>query len=266
MNIVNCRQAVKKMAAVTCSAEGKVSSTSSKQSRLGIPKHEVKQKKDGIKKTTKYKMVRFFERQKVVRKLKQARRKMNEASDDPDRDAAVRDFDNLRKELNYIVHYPMDQKYISLYSRVETTDEGALKKRANMMDMIWSQVKNGEVCDAVEVESLGGSVHERSIGGKLADVDPVNVPEVEVTTKRKMSGKRRSAPVTKNLQLNQSKQKQQKSVTSSHHSKLNCREEESCTSPTFDRKKPSAKVKQGKQKKTSTTAASSKPHSDDFFL
>ena len=259
------------MAAVTCSTAGKVSSTSRKQNRLDTPKHEVKQKKDGIKKSSKYKMVRFFERQKAVRKLKQARRKVNEASDDPDRDAAIRDFDILRKELNYIVHYPMDQKYISLYSRVETTDEEALKRRANMMDMIWSQVENGEVHDAVEGELLRGGAHKRTTGGKLAVVDPTNVPKVEGTTEHKMSGKRRSAPITENLhQLNQSKQKRPKSVTSSHNNKPNYREEEeSCTNqsnPTFDRKKTSAKVKQGKQKKIPTTAVSSKPHSDDFFL
>jgi hypothetical protein len=108
--------------------------------------------KAGLKNMSKYKKVRFFERRKIVRKLKQTAKKLNDPSTDCDRVAIEIDFDTLRKELNYIVHFPFDQKYVSLYSQVETTDEKALKTRSEMMDAIWNKVQSGSIEDASEVE------------------------------------------------------------------------------------------------------------------
>ncbi|KAF8885989.1 hypothetical protein BD779DRAFT_1662784 [Infundibulicybe gibba] len=58
-----------------------------------------------------YHKIKFFERQKVVRKLTQVK-KRKAAEDDPALDESLF---ALRVDLNYILHYPKTKKYISLF-------------------------------------------------------------------------------------------------------------------------------------------------------
>ncbi|KAJ7647886.1 hypothetical protein FB45DRAFT_894681 [Roridomyces roridus] len=58
-----------------------------------------------------YHKVKFFERQKVVRKLNQTKKKIA-AEDSPELQSTLHD---LRVDLNYILHYPKTKKYISLF-------------------------------------------------------------------------------------------------------------------------------------------------------
>ncbi|KAG7091296.1 hypothetical protein E1B28_010342 [Marasmius oreades] len=63
---------------------------------------------------TKYHKIKFFERQKVSRKIKQAKRKLAEDEDSSKQRLQSELFD-LRVDLNYILHYPKTKKYISLF-------------------------------------------------------------------------------------------------------------------------------------------------------
>ncbi|CDO76748.1 hypothetical protein BN946_scf184813.g18 [Trametes cinnabarina] len=68
---------------------------------------------------TRYHKVKFFERQKVVRKLNQTKRKLASSADEEGGDEGRADFEarlaELRVDLNYILHYPKTKKYISLF-------------------------------------------------------------------------------------------------------------------------------------------------------
>ncbi|KAF8058698.1 hypothetical protein FPV67DRAFT_1565511 [Lyophyllum atratum] len=60
-----------------------------------------------------YHKVKFFERQKVVRKLNQTKKRASaDASPDSELQSALFE---LRVDLNYILHYPKTKKYISLF-------------------------------------------------------------------------------------------------------------------------------------------------------
>ncbi|KAJ3753975.1 hypothetical protein EV360DRAFT_52510 [Lentinula raphanica] len=77
-----------------------------------LAKAELKRKEQLL--STRYHKVKFFERQKVVRKINQTKRKLSEAesSNRPSLEAQLYEH---RVELNYINHYPKTKKYISLF-------------------------------------------------------------------------------------------------------------------------------------------------------
>ncbi len=70
---------------------------------------------------TRYHKIKFFERQKVLRKLAQAQRKLDgegdggEALGKKERRRLEKQVGELRVDLNYVLHYPKAKKYISLF-------------------------------------------------------------------------------------------------------------------------------------------------------
>ncbi|CAK9441615.1 uncharacterized protein LODBEIA_P54830 [Lodderomyces beijingensis] len=88
---------------------------------LSNAQHNLKEKHNA----SKYHMVRFFERKKAIRKLKQLRR----AFDDVAKTQVRKDIKKARKQLKhgeidlmYVVLFPNSEKYISLYPS-ETTED-----------------------------------------------------------------------------------------------------------------------------------------------
>ncbi|KAK7057776.1 hypothetical protein R3P38DRAFT_2842975 [Favolaschia claudopus] len=92
-----------------------------------------------------YHSVKFFERQKVSRKLDQTKKKLSE-SDTPELRSALHD---LRVDLNYTMHYPKMKKYISLFPpelRNGETQEPALDSgREEIRAWIRSQMQSSEL-------------------------------------------------------------------------------------------------------------------------
>ncbi|KAJ3981420.1 hypothetical protein F5890DRAFT_544716 [Lentinula detonsa] len=64
--------------------------------------------------STRYHKVKFFERQKVLRKINQTKRKLSE-EDSTTRPTLETELYEHRVELNYINHYPKTKKYVSLF-------------------------------------------------------------------------------------------------------------------------------------------------------
>jgi hypothetical protein len=58
-----------------------------------------------------YHKVKFFERQKVIRRINQAKKKLAEESSD----TLPNMLSELRVDLNYVLHYPKSKPYISLF-------------------------------------------------------------------------------------------------------------------------------------------------------
>ncbi|KAF7782763.1 hypothetical protein Agabi119p4_2139 [Agaricus bisporus var. burnettii] len=64
---------------------------------------------------TRYHKIKFFERQKVTRKISQIQKQIASTEDDPTKEKLLRTLYERRVDLNYILHYPKLKKYISLF-------------------------------------------------------------------------------------------------------------------------------------------------------
>ena len=106
------------------------------------------------KASKRYKKIRFFERRKLIRKLKQVRRNLKKISkgDLSDRDVLESSLLDIRKRINYTIYFPEDQKYLSLFPNSQSTDMKACKRRTELIDSIWEQVLSGELKDGTEGE------------------------------------------------------------------------------------------------------------------
>ncbi|CUS06969.1 unnamed protein product [Tuber aestivum] len=71
-----------------------------------------------------YHMVRFFERQKATRKLRKAERELEKVGCGVGKAEVEKKVYEARLDLNYIMHYPPGEKYISLFK-----DAGVMRER-----------------------------------------------------------------------------------------------------------------------------------------
>ena len=104
--------------------------------KLALADHEHSEMERALQVT--YKMVKFFDRKKAERHLMKAIKK----NDDAAKEDAI-------KNINYIIHFPKDRKYISLFPSVETSDERVLEERRNIRDRI-----NEEMMAKANVQSI----------------------------------------------------------------------------------------------------------------
>lgn len=107
-------------------------------SALQVQMDERQKQEQTRKMVSAYRMVRFFEEKKAVRHLKQALKGEEEAA----KEKAIMD-------LNYVLHFPKDRKYISLFPSAETTDERVLEERRAIRDKI-----NQELVAKAQVSSI----------------------------------------------------------------------------------------------------------------
>ncbi|KAG0128236.1 hypothetical protein HOY82DRAFT_622625 [Tuber indicum] len=71
-----------------------------------------------------YHMVRFFERQKATRKLRKVERELEKVGGENGMAEAEKKVYEARLDLNYIMHYPPGEKYISLFK-----DAGVMREK-----------------------------------------------------------------------------------------------------------------------------------------
>lgn len=85
---------------------------------------------------TRYHKIKFFERQKVTRRLVQTKKQLAAATEKKERKKLEARLAELRVDLNYILHYPKTKKYISLFppevrvGEEEATEKSKSKARA----------------------------------------------------------------------------------------------------------------------------------------
>ncbi|KAG2362420.1 hypothetical protein BDR07DRAFT_1357590 [Suillus spraguei] len=110
----------------------------------------------------KYHKVKFFERQKLVRRIKQVKRDLTSAHG-KEREKLEGELDSLRVDLNYILHYPRTKKYISLFpperrhiDTISTTSDDN-DQRITVRALIRDQMRRGEISEQPENELEGGS-------------------------------------------------------------------------------------------------------------
>ncbi|KAI0669545.1 hypothetical protein C8Q78DRAFT_185091 [Trametes maxima] len=135
---------------------------------------------------TRYHKIKFFERQKVARRLRQTQRKLADADGKTERRELEARQSELRVDLNYILHYPKTKKYISLFPPEVRHGEGTVQGKVG---------KVREVEDAEEKpethrqrEEVRAWIREQMAAGALS-----SEPEVELEkAERKIA---RSTPV-----------------------------------------------------------------------
>ncbi|KAJ0405465.1 hypothetical protein ATCC90586_002780 [Pythium insidiosum] len=77
----------------------------------------------------KYKKPRFFERVKVMRKLKQCKKAIGQASDAKERHQLEKEFEENRKKMMYIYYYPKAERYISLFPARPLSEEDTQRQQ-----------------------------------------------------------------------------------------------------------------------------------------
>ncbi|KAJ7286887.1 hypothetical protein C8J57DRAFT_1282265 [Mycena rebaudengoi] len=107
-----------------------------------------------------YHKAKFFERQKVTRKISQTKKKIA-AGDTPQLQSALHE---LRVDLNYILHYPKTKKYISLFPpelrKGEEAEPSVDAGREEVRDWVRAQMESGELSTEPEL-----NLDSRSSGG-----------------------------------------------------------------------------------------------------
>ncbi|DBA04962.1 TPA: hypothetical protein N0F65_006964 [Lagenidium giganteum] len=83
-------------------------------------KEEIEQQKKNVEK---YKKPRFFERVKVMRKLRQAQSHLETETDKKKRKQLQEEYEKCRQDLMYIFYYPKADPYISLFPSKELDEE-----------------------------------------------------------------------------------------------------------------------------------------------
>ncbi|KAG9303196.1 hypothetical protein G9A89_000731 [Geosiphon pyriformis] len=120
----------------TLSAEKRVySERSLKALKLKL----VEKKADSIEKLIhdKYRMVKFFERQKITRKIKKYEKELQEPNLLKDQRKAISEkLLELQADLNYVIHYPAQKKYLSLFPTEGADDLDMIRRRNEIRDQI----------------------------------------------------------------------------------------------------------------------------------
>ncbi|KIK96349.1 hypothetical protein PAXRUDRAFT_826065 [Paxillus rubicundulus Ve08.2h10] len=109
----------------------------------------------------KYHKIKFFERQKVVRKINQTKRSL-ETSEGKETKKLESALDDLRVDLNYILHYPKTKRYVSLFPpAVRQSGAPAVPvaaasddndERSKVRALMREQMERGELSTTPEIE------------------------------------------------------------------------------------------------------------------
>jgi hypothetical protein len=91
-----------------------------------------------------YKYIRFVEKKKVIRKMRQLQQQLVNEPDSSKKELIETELAKLRQDLMYIEKYPGDQKYISLFPSEGNLSEECLKKQKEIREMIIKRTANAE--------------------------------------------------------------------------------------------------------------------------
>jgi hypothetical protein len=109
--------------------------TGQSSDKVRKPRESVSEDRPKGKYTEKYKYVRFVEKKKVLRKMRQLQKQLLEGSDES-RGAIEASLGELRKDLMYIEKFPGKEKYIALFPSEGQLSDECVKKQKAIRDMI----------------------------------------------------------------------------------------------------------------------------------
>ncbi|UZJ55182.1 hypothetical protein CBS101457_004502 [Exobasidium rhododendri] len=145
-----------------------------------------------------YHKVRFFERQKLVRKIK----KLKKAKDEGEAGADEKLFEE-RALLNYVLHYPLTQKYVALFpnqesDEVETREDAnaSMEKSRKVKERIIESMKRGKLSNEPEEElELRSKEDQQRPKERKRLIEDLEV----VPSKKQQKSNKAQKPTTSNL-------------------------------------------------------------------
>lgn len=145
----------------------------------------------------KYHMVRFFEKKKAIRKLKQLRKQFEEVNQTGIR----KDIKKIRKQLRhgevdlaYVILFPKTEKYISLYPNAKENDEvdmsnpkaklGARKteeRRKQIRKEVEKLMEDGKLPFSIDEAITGKAItlYTETVGQSTSISQEIDAPEVK---------------------------------------------------------------------------------------
>ncbi|KAA8899475.1 hypothetical protein TRICI_006338 [Trichomonascus ciferrii] len=115
----------------------------------------------------KYHMVRFFERKKAYRRLKQALKRHLE---DPESKSCKKAFEKAEVDLYYTLTFPIDHKYVSLFP-TEAADKSA-DQRKQYRKQVEAAIKQGKYPVGLDEDSNSRAMAEFSKNHKFQTNTP----------------------------------------------------------------------------------------------
>ena len=104
----------------------------------------------------KYHRVKFFEKKKVLRKIKKAERAIREKAGDASTNQKA--LTTARDQLTYIEYYPKDKKYVSLFVFDQKEDP---KKSANIRSRLLDSAKERKLREETEASTKANTTNQR---------------------------------------------------------------------------------------------------------
>ncbi|KAJ7361730.1 hypothetical protein OS493_014370 [Desmophyllum pertusum] len=123
-----------------------------------------KAKEDKEKKVSKIaKKVKFFEKRKIFRKYKTCAKELKETEDSNTRNTLQKELEEIKQQWNYVVHFPQDTKYISLFPLTSCTNAEVCEKQGTNKSLKHlREGKSGELEDAfTTIDQMSSGFKER---------------------------------------------------------------------------------------------------------
>ncbi|CAH3174070.1 unnamed protein product [Porites lobata] len=112
------------------------------------------------------KKVKFFEKRKLFRKYKTCLRELKECSENEERNALRKELEEIKLQWNYVIHFPQDVKYISLFPATSYTNVEVLQKQEQILKDISEKIAIGQFEDASETIGQMGKGFKQTTAGK----------------------------------------------------------------------------------------------------
>ncbi|RIA83374.1 hypothetical protein C1645_833940 [Glomus cerebriforme] len=126
------------------SAKGQVSlERQLKACKLSLVERMTENKEKNM--TTKYRMVKHFDRKKVERAIKKVQKRLNEAQTSQEKMELEKKLHELQIDFNYILYYPKNLKYLSLHPTSGGDDEKMISKRNEIRQIIKEAMQNNDL-------------------------------------------------------------------------------------------------------------------------
>jgi hypothetical protein len=90
--------------------------------------------------TERYKYVRFVEKKKIVRSMRQLQQKLSKTTEQEAKTEIENQLAELRKDLMYVERFPGDEKYVSLFPSKGEVSAECIAKRTKIRDKIVAMV------------------------------------------------------------------------------------------------------------------------------
>jgi len=105
--------------------------------------NDSKQRQKG-KYAERYKYIRFVERKKVLRKMRQLQLQLIKMEGDVEKEKLEANLTELRRDLMYVEKFPSNEKYISLFPSEGALSEECIKKQNEIREMIVKKTANAD--------------------------------------------------------------------------------------------------------------------------